>query len=357
MAAVTSGATLLQHEQSSQDPAADGCSVVQPVSLDAMVFLAERLLEAQEQFRTEGAAQGRPCSIDIGYHYTKPENLDHIQTDGLLNRADRDSRQILSSSNGARYGEGIYTGSDPQSFSDYGPVGLMVLRLKGVEMDADEAGKGYSKGNNSITSLKRPGLVVLEKSEQCLPVIQFLTDDLSTNQRGLAHLSYLERRIQSLLVEHFQGRRTTENTNGGGTRKRGKTKHSRGGCCPLSRRDVVVVNYVYSAVPAQRHESFDIGRRTLLFCGWSSEVPQRRMLHLLVQAQSYVFEQVETRLPRQQQPSAERGEGGATEDLRTRVSRTVCTEHPRPVDSLPPLPTSPEGGTRDDAVGEYDNLP
>lgn len=192
-----------QRQQSLTDSAMDGSSVVKTVALDDMVFLAERLFEAQEAFRTEGASHQRPYSIDTGYHYTKRQNLDRIQTDGLLTQEDRKRRKILSKHNGSSFGEGIYTSCDPQTYSYFGPVGLIVLRLKGKEMDAEEAGKGYTKGNNSITSKSRPGLVVLEKSTQCLPIIQFSTDDLSTNERGLAHLSYLQRKIQCLVEEHF----------------------------------------------------------------------------------------------------------------------------------------------------------
>lgn len=200
---------------------------VRTVSTDDMVFLAERLFEAQERFRKEGGGQ-RPHSIDIGYHYTKQEYLDRIRTDGLMNRQERDSQKIASSYNGSRYGEGIYTADDPQSFSDYGPVGLMVLRLKGVEMDVKESNKGYAKGNNSITSTRQSSLVVLEKRFQCLPVIEF-SADLATNQRGLAHLKRLERMVHCLLEEHFNARRPKRSVRQSG--HRGRKRNQRSGVC------------------------------------------------------------------------------------------------------------------------------
>ena len=46
------------------------------VSIDDMVYWTERLLQAQEEF---GAA-GKPTHVDIGYHYTRSENLDNIRT-------------------------------------------------------------------------------------------------------------------------------------------------------------------------------------------------------------------------------------------------------------------------------------
>jgi hypothetical protein len=61
-----------------EDPASAG--IVQPVAVDDMVFTAERLLAAQEEFREAG----KPTVVDLGYHYTRKENLGSIQTNGLM---------------------------------------------------------------------------------------------------------------------------------------------------------------------------------------------------------------------------------------------------------------------------------
>ena len=101
---------------------------VEPVGIDDMVFLAENMFQAQEKFRKIGL----PCNVDIGYHYTRPENMSRIQTDGLLSKAERNANGIQSNFNGEAYGPGIYTGNDPDSFCVYGKVGLIVAPLKGL---------------------------------------------------------------------------------------------------------------------------------------------------------------------------------------------------------------------------------
>jgi hypothetical protein len=70
-------------------------------------------------------------------------------------------------------------------------------------MDANEARRGYDNGNDSITSRKRPSLVVLKDCSQCLPVIQFSTEDFSTSQEGLARLRLFERKLQCLVEDYF----------------------------------------------------------------------------------------------------------------------------------------------------------
>jgi hypothetical protein len=138
----------------------------EPVAVDDMVFLVENMLRAQQEFRDKGL----PCAVDIGYHYTQDVNMPKIKTDGLLSRTERDANQIESGFNGEVYGPGIYTGNDPESFSVYGRVGLIVARLKGKELDPVSSSRGYEKGNTSIAS---GALVVLQKSCQCLALIQF----------------------------------------------------------------------------------------------------------------------------------------------------------------------------------------
>ena len=172
---------------------------------DDLVFLAERIFLRQEIFCSDDKCR----RVDIGYHYTKPEYLNRIRTDGLLNQKERSSKQISSNYNGSRYGEGIYTANDAHSFSDYGSVGLMVLRLKGESMDAKEAGRGYDNGNDSITSRKRPSLLVLKDCSQCLPVIQFPAEEFSTSQEGLARLRLFERKLQCLVEDYFHRNENT----------------------------------------------------------------------------------------------------------------------------------------------------
>ena len=163
---------------------------VDPVAVDDMVFLAENMLRAQNEFRMKGL----PWKVDIGYHYTKEENMARIKTDGLLSRAERHENQIKSSFNGEAYGPGIYTGNDCESFCSYGKVGLIVARLKGLELDPKKSKKGYDLGNTSISS---GALVVLQKAYQCLALIQF-----PRNKRHEAVQEYTSG-LQSLLQEFF----------------------------------------------------------------------------------------------------------------------------------------------------------
>jgi len=57
---------------------------VSVVATDDMVFLVKCMLCLQVQFQEQGI---NSC-VDIGYHYTKPENFECIQLDGLLTHSD-----------------------------------------------------------------------------------------------------------------------------------------------------------------------------------------------------------------------------------------------------------------------------
>ena len=48
----------------------------EPVAVDDMVEMAERMFEAQATFGLEQ----KPTLVDIGYHYTRNDNLERIQT-------------------------------------------------------------------------------------------------------------------------------------------------------------------------------------------------------------------------------------------------------------------------------------
>ena len=71
-----------------------------------------------------------------------------------------------------KYIDRAYTGNDPETFRDYGTVGLIVARLKGKELSAAESGRQYTKGNTSIVS---GPIVVLQGSRQCLALLQTTT--------------------------------------------------------------------------------------------------------------------------------------------------------------------------------------
>ena len=58
---------------------------IQSVAYDDMAFLAEKMLKLQSKF----AKSKHPTKVDIGYHYTKEDNLPLIKTHGLLTKGDR----------------------------------------------------------------------------------------------------------------------------------------------------------------------------------------------------------------------------------------------------------------------------
>jgi len=167
-------------------------SGITPVAVDDMFFLAEKFLTTQAMF----AKQGKPSTVDLGYHYTRQQNLDKIRTDGLLTKRERDSNQIRTTWNGSSYGDGIYSGNEPSKFTKYGDTGLLLARLKGVEMDSVQSNRCFEKGNDCISSTRN--FVVLQHSHQCLALIQFPTRLVDTK---LDVILKLERRIRSIVDE------------------------------------------------------------------------------------------------------------------------------------------------------------
>ena len=108
-------------------------SEISPVARDDMTFLCEKMLKLQEGFRLD---ESKPTHVDIGYHYTRPDAMDRIRTDGLITHAERQASGI-NSHNGSVFGDGIYTGNTPFPFRHFGEAGLIVARLKGATQRRD----------------------------------------------------------------------------------------------------------------------------------------------------------------------------------------------------------------------------
>lgn len=113
---------------------------MEPIGIDNMLFTVERLMEAQAAF----GASCRATHVDIGYHYTRNENLKHIKTNGLLTKAERHQRGVTNNYNGSAHGDGIYTSSNPFAFTSYGETGLLVARLIGATGNAIRGDKPLS---------------------------------------------------------------------------------------------------------------------------------------------------------------------------------------------------------------------
>ncbi|GKY93856.1 E3 ubiquitin-protein ligase dtx3l [Mayamaea pseudoterrestris] len=174
-------AVLDLHESlKATDPIA--ASEIHAVAKDEMVWFVERMLLKRDEFQ----AAGMSTALDCGYHWTRAENLEKIQTDGLLSKKERTERKIESHYNGSQYGDGIYTCDDGLSYRNtYGPVCLLVARLKGAT-DTVVSNATYAAGR----------LVVLRTCEQCVPILQFTLEP-----NALIHKYHDD--IQALIDQFF----------------------------------------------------------------------------------------------------------------------------------------------------------
>jgi deltex-like protein len=169
---------------------------IRAVNRDDMVYFAERLLKAQEDLEE----QGRDTSVDVGYHYTKSEEcMTRIRVDGLMTFADRNAAGIPRVFNGAAFGDGIYTANNPTSYSGYGPIGLLVARLKGTTTTTTG-----TPADQADSVIGHPGrvdeIIVLRNSRNCLPLIEYETA-LSTSHKAL--LENLQGDLQALISKYI----------------------------------------------------------------------------------------------------------------------------------------------------------
>ena len=196
-----------------------GSTIQFPASKDDMVPFFERLLDTKAKFKE----QGYSTHVDIGFHYTSTHNIKGIRLNGLMSRLELESNQIKYC--GSAYGEGIYTGNNPESFESYGRVGLIVARLKGnttrlprqkccpINIMKKFIFRSYF--NNATTFIgnrtEDPSndQVVLRSSSQCVVLVQY--DNFHDKGCG----NYFDRRfntvydvhdkIQAILDEHLNG--------------------------------------------------------------------------------------------------------------------------------------------------------
>jgi hypothetical protein len=149
---------------------------------DALFQDALRMLSMQQEFR----ATGKPTVVDLGYHYTKSACLTSIYTNGLLNEGDRAKLSLNVQTNGATFGHGIYTATNPCSHHPYGDAGLVVLRLAGDNKKYDELDKDWSKLYDSTTVRANTPyeMMVLKTSQQCFPVLQFDAKSVSPSNHA-----------------------------------------------------------------------------------------------------------------------------------------------------------------------------
>ena len=161
-------------------------SGVTTVAIDGLVWLTRRMMKKQEVFLSEAI----PAMVDLGYHWTRPENMETIKTDGLLSKPERTKRQIHAKDNGSAHGDGIYTSDCHISHrSGYGPVCLLVARLKGTTS---------SLASDHLATFVKDTTVVLRSSDQCIPLLAF-TDNVIADSYILQYQS----KVQTIIDSYF----------------------------------------------------------------------------------------------------------------------------------------------------------
>jgi hypothetical protein len=174
------------------------------------------MLHTQEEY----VQSGNPGYIDIGYHYTNSANIPSIIRSGLLSKDDRTLEKVVASrNNGAVFGNGVYTGDNPFTFSVYGNTCLLVARLQGLAVRAPVfLSKEQKIDANSIIGDKFSHPVrlnadgwpicrnqhetVLRSSSQCLALIQF-NKSLLNSTKGKESVQSMENSLQNIFSIYF----------------------------------------------------------------------------------------------------------------------------------------------------------
>ena len=172
------------------------------------------MLELQREFVVE---KKTPGYIDIGYHYTNPENIPSILRSGLLSKDDRTIEKIAASRNhGSVFGNGCYTGNNPYDFSRYGDTCLLVARLQGSTarvpkyLPRNEEVIADTIIGNKIEHPIRIGQdgwpvsgyeVVLRSSSQCSSLIMFGKSLIKTKE-GKQYIESMRNSLQVFFDRH-----------------------------------------------------------------------------------------------------------------------------------------------------------
>jgi hypothetical protein len=171
-------------------------------------------LEKQEEFRRAG----KPVVVDLGYHYTDKSNMENIRAGGLMIRKEQKKKHIkVDRKHASFFGNGVYTGNNPIAFSQYGTIGLLVARLRGesrwIPLDCPNRHQLLAKrtidtvvGNKGYDPFYDN--VVLAKSSQCIPVVEFPTSLITHALRSDTDNSVakIEMKLQQVVDKLFNGR-------------------------------------------------------------------------------------------------------------------------------------------------------
>ena len=192
------------------------------IAIDDMVYLTEQFLNTQLHFQQTG----RPTTVTIGYHYTNADALNGIRQGGLMSKPERLTNKMGKQKGGAYFGEGIYTGRNPEAFSQYGDTCILVAILEGRSkyVQHGEFSEGFDTViGNKVTPkdlhysspLVDPEYkpfhdeVVLKESGQCLPLLTFSRQDFSPSckvpDRNLVNIWKCHKELQAVLDKFLNG--------------------------------------------------------------------------------------------------------------------------------------------------------
>jgi len=182
-----------------------GSHLIETLAMDDMVFTAKKFIACQAEFQKHGIWP----QVSLGFHYTKPANLERIKQDGLMTRAERCGDQTYAIGR-LTYGDGIYVGNNPNAFGRFGKVGIIVAIIKGKCERA--TGRQISIDTNTVIGNKHRSdrsasangnnyfdEIVLQESCQCLPLIKYDASLLNESIKLGAYFKELQRGVDKFL--------------------------------------------------------------------------------------------------------------------------------------------------------------
>ena len=224
-------ATAIQdtlHREVKRDDAIVKKLELEPMSLDDMVYLAEKMMRYRSRLqkqKSKDLAAGRyndNCNLKVtlGYHYTSITHMESIRYRGLLSHPERVAKGVkVSKASAAYFGDGIYTANNPFCFQKYGSVGLICAIVPGITRRITPANDVPKKGVNTVvgnkSKLQLPCFeeTVLKASAQCLPLMRFsrsaVSSPTTTSSKSYLQLEHddllwdIHKKLQNVIDKFF----------------------------------------------------------------------------------------------------------------------------------------------------------